>query len=249
LARTLGLGHYSNPSLLDFGGAGGHKRRPMAVQVKICGITSAEAADTAVRAGVDLAGLVFCPGSLRHLATAQAASLANRLRGRTRVVALLVDPQDDEVVAAVAAVDPDFLQLHGRETPDRVAQLRARFGRPVIKAMAVAEAADFASLPAYENVADMLLFDTKAHSGAGRAGGHGTAFDWQLLRGRTIKRPWLLAGGLDPENVVRAIRAVDAPGVDVSSGVEKLPGMKDPDLICAFAAAARAAHFAEATEA
>jgi phosphoribosylanthranilate isomerase len=221
----------------------------MAVQVKICGLTSADAADAAVRAGADLAGLVFCPGSPRHLAVAQGAALATRLRGRTRIVALLVDPQDDEVASAIAAVNPDFLQLHGRETPDRVARLRTRFGRLVIKAMPVAEAADFASLQAYENVADMLLFDAKAPPGAGRTGGHGAAFDWQLLRGRIIKRPWLLAGGLDPENVARAIRAVAAPGVDVSSGVEKSPGVKDPELILAFAAAARSAQFAEAPEA
>jgi len=130
----------SPPPLLDFEGEGGHKRRPMAVQVKICGLTSADAADAAVRAGADLAGLVFCPGSPRHLAVAQGAALATRLRGRTRIVALLVDPQDDEVASAIAAVNPDFLQLHGRETPDRVARLRTRFGRLVIKAMPVAEA-------------------------------------------------------------------------------------------------------------
>jgi phosphoribosylanthranilate isomerase len=126
-----------------------------------------------------------------------------------------------------------------------VAQLRARFDRPVIKSIAVAEEADFAALPAFEAVADMILFDAKAPGRSARAGGHGHAFDWQLLRGRTLKRPWFLAGGLDAENVRRAIRAAEAPGVDVSSGVETSPGLKDAERIRAFIAAARAAQFAE----
>jgi phosphoribosylanthranilate isomerase len=221
----------------------------MRVQVKICGITSAEAADAAAGAGADFAGLVFFPASPRDLKAEQGASLAARLRGRCRIVALLVDARDEEIAAAVQAARPDFLQLHGRETPERVAAIKARFTIPVIKSIAVAEAADLACVPAYETVADMLLFDAKAEASAVRPGGHGAAFDWQLLRGRKFSRPWLLAGGLDAGNVARAIGTGAAPGVDVSSGVETAPGNKDPQLIRDFIAAARQAEFAKEVEA
>jgi phosphoribosylanthranilate isomerase len=218
----------------------------MSVQVKICGITTPEAADAAVRAGADFAGLVFFPKSPRRVGSEQAAALASRLRGRCRVVALVADASDMEIETAVRAARPDFLQLHGRETPDRVASIRSRFGVPVIKSVPIAEANDFASVPGLERVADMLLFDAKAPDSARRPGGHGAAFDWQLLRGRSFSRPWLLAGGLSPQNVARAIRAADAPGVDISSGVETAPGVKSPELIRDFVAAARNAQFARA---
>jgi phosphoribosylanthranilate isomerase len=216
----------------------------MAIQVKICGIGSAEAADAALRAGADFVGLVFHPGSSRNLALDQASQLASRLRGRTRLVALLADPGDEDVDAALAATKADFIQLHGRETPERVVALRMRFGKPVIKAIAVAEAGDLVRIAAYEDVADMLLFDAKPPASATRAGGHGAPFDWQLLQGRRFKRPWLLAGGLNAENVTRAIRTAEAPGVDVSSGVETAPGIKSAELIATFVARARSAHFA-----
>ncbi|HEY2068495.1 MAG TPA: phosphoribosylanthranilate isomerase [Rhizomicrobium sp.] len=219
----------------------------MAIEVKICGLTNAEAADAALRAGVDYAGLVFHPASPRYVAPEQAASLAARLRGRTRIVALLADAKDDAIARAIAAAAPDFLQLHGRETVDRVAEIRSRFGRAVIKVISVADAADLANVAAYEGVADMLMFDTKAPAGADRPGGHGVAFDWQLLRGRNFSRPWLLAGGLNAENVARAIRSAEAPGVDVSSGVETAPGIKSAEMIGAFVAAARATQFAGAS--
>ena len=218
----------------------------MGILVKICGINSAEAADAAARARADLAGLVFHPKSPRHLSLEAARALAGRLRGKLRLVALLSDANDETVGAVLRAVTPDFLQLHGSETPERVGQLRARFGAPVIKAIAVAEAADFAAIPDYEAVADMLLFDAKAPVGAARQGGHGAAFDWQLLRGRKFSRPWLLAGGLHPGNVARALAVSGAPGVDVSSGVESAPGVKDVQLIADFVSAARNAKFAEA---
>ncbi len=230
--------------MLDFAGCGGDKRPPMTIQVKICGIASAAAADAAVRAGADFAGLVFHPRSPRRVALDQAAQLSARLAGRARVVALFGDPNDDDLAAAIAAVKPDFVQLHGREAPSRVAEIRARFGRPVIKAIAVAEAPDLECVPHYEHVADMFLFDAKPPRSATREGGHGAAFDWQLLRGRTFTRPWLLAGGLNPENVACAIRAAEAKAVDVSSGVETAPGVKDADLIGRFVACARAAQFA-----
>ncbi|MGH6870490.1 MAG: phosphoribosylanthranilate isomerase [Rhizomicrobium sp.] len=217
----------------------------MAIQVKICGITSADAADAALAAAADYAGLVFYPASPRFVTPDQAASLAARLRGRTRIVALLADAADDAVAAAMAAANPDFLQLHGKETPERAGEIRARFGRPVIKVVAVADASDLAAAASYET--DMLMFDARAPSGADRPGGLGAAFDWQLLRGRNFSRPWLLAGGLNAENVARAIRACDAPGVDVSSGVETAPGVKSPEMIRAFAAAARGAHYASAS--
>jgi len=216
----------------------------MAIQVKICGIASAEAADAALRAGTDFAGLVFHPRSPRNLTLDQAGQLASRLRGRTRLVALLADPSDEEIDRALAATKADFIQLHGHESPERVAAVRARFGKPVIKAIAVAEAGDLACVAAYENVADMLLFDARPAASAAREGGHGAPFDWQLLRGRRFKRPWLLAGGLNVDNVARAIRTAEAPGVDVSSGVETAPGIKSTELIAAFIARARSTQFA-----
>ena len=217
----------------------------MGILVKICGINSAEAADAAARAGADMAGLVFHPRSPRNLRPEQASALANRLRGKLRLAVLLSDPSDEAVAAAVAAVKPDFVQLHGAETPERVAAIRDRFRVGIIKAIAVADASDLAMASRYEDIADMLLFDAKPPSGAEREGGHGAAFDWQILRGRTFARPWLLAGGLNPDNVVRAIRSSEAPGVDVSSGVETSPGQKSGELISQFVANARSAQFAK----
>ena len=214
--------------------AGAISAPSMGVLVKICGINSVEAADAAVRAGADFAGLVFYRKSPRNLTLDQARSLAARMRGRTRLAALFVDASDEEIGAAVKAAEPDFVQLHGRETPARTADIRARFGVPVIKAFAVAEAPDLAGAANYD--AEMLLFDAKGES----PGGTGAAFDWQLLRGRNFSRPWLLAGGLNAENVARAIEVSGAPGVDVSSGVETAPGVKSPELIVEFAKEARA---------
>lgn len=216
----------------------------MAIQVKICGLTSVEAADAVLRAGADFAGLVFHPGSPRRVMAAQAGQLAERLRGRVRIVALLSDPRDEDLVAAVAAAQPDFFQLHGRETPERVATVRTKFGKPVIKAIPVGDSDDVAAALRYESVADMLLFDAKAPASATREGGHGAPFDWQLLQGRTFRRQWLLAGGLNCDNVVRAIRTARADGVDVSSGVETAPGVKDAQAILSFVSAARQAEFA-----
>ncbi|MDE2162207.1 MAG: phosphoribosylanthranilate isomerase [Alphaproteobacteria bacterium] len=218
----------------------------MSILVKICGINSAEAADAAVRAGADLAGLVFHPKSPRHLSLDAARALAERMRGRLRIVALVADADDATIAAVAQAVQPVYLQLHGKEAPERTGQVRARFGLPVIKAISIAEAADFDAVPEYEIAADLLLFDAKAPDGAPRPGGHGAAFDWQLLRGRSFSHPWLLAGGLTPDNVARAIAASGAPGVDVSSGVETAPGVKSTQLIADFVSAARKAQFAEA---
>lgn len=218
----------------------------MGIEVKICGITSVAAADAALRAHADFAGLMFHVGSPRNLAPEQASALAARLRGQTRIVAVLSNPRDEDIALALRTAKPDFLQLHGHETPDRVAAIRTQSTLPVIKVVAVADAADFAAVAAYEKIADILLFDTKAPAGAAREGGHGAAFDWQLLRGRTFSRPWLLAGGLNPDNVARAIQTANAPGVDVSSGVETSPGVKNVELIAAFVQSARSAHTVQA---
>jgi phosphoribosylanthranilate isomerase len=230
--------------LLDFTGVRRDKRHPMGVLVKICGINSFTAADAALSAGADFTGLVFYRNSPRNLALDQARSLAARMRGRVKLVALFADAGDAEIARAVETVVPDFLQLHGGETPERVAAIRTRFAIPVIKAVAVADAADVTAAERYE--ADMFLFDAKAPQGAAAPGGLGAAFDWQLLRGRSFSRSWLLAGGLNAGNVARAIRACDAPGVDVSSGVESAPGVKDAGMIAEFVTAARRASYSEA---
>jgi phosphoribosylanthranilate isomerase len=219
----------------------------MGVRVKICGITSAEAADAAVRARADLAGFVFHAPSSRNLRFEQASAMARQVRGRIRVVALMADPSDEQVAAVAQAVAPDYFQLHGRETPARVGELVTRFRIPAIKGFGVAEAADLANVAAYNDVAEMFLFDAKAPASAATPGGHGVAFDWQLLKGRKFARPWLLAGGLDAGNVARAIAAAEAPGVDVSSGVESAPGVKDAERIRAFVDAARGARIADQT--
>jgi phosphoribosylanthranilate isomerase len=211
----------------------------MGLLVKICGITSIEAADAAARAGADIAGLNFHTRSPRYLKPEQASALAGRMRGKLQIAAVLSDPSDEVLAAAVSAAKPDYLQLHGAESPDRVAAIRDRYGVAIIKAIAVAEAGDFDQVAKYEGSADMFLFDAKAPAAADREGGHGMAFDWQMLRGRTFPRPWLLAGGLNPQNVARAIRSSQAPGVDVSSGVEISPGHKSADLIVPFVAIAR----------
>jgi phosphoribosylanthranilate isomerase len=218
----------------------------MAVLVKICGINSAGAADAVLRAGADFVGLNFHPKSPRFVAPEQAKSLADRMRGRIKLVALVVDPSDEMLAGVLTVTRPDFVQLHGAETPARVAAIRSRFALPVIKVLGVAEPADFANLAAYEDAADMMMFDARPPAGAERAGGHGTAFDWQILRGRKFARPWMLAGGLTPENVARAVAISEAPIVDVSSGVESAPGVKDAEKIAAFVTAARNAHYGAA---
>ncbi len=218
----------------------------MGVLVKICGINSVESADAAVRAGADFVGFVFHAGSRRNLSPDFARALADHLRGRVRLVALVADAGDGWIAPIVQAVRPDFLQLHGSETPERIAALRSRFDTAILKSIPVADASDLSGVAGYEAVSDMLLFDAKAPKGAERPGGHGAAFDWQLLRGRSFSKPWLLAGGLKPDNVARAIASSGAPGVDVSSGVESTPGNKSPDLIRDFIDAARGAQYAEA---
>jgi phosphoribosylanthranilate isomerase len=211
----------------------------MPVQVKICGINSAAAADAALRAGAEFGGLVFFAKSPRNLSLEQGALLAERMRGRLRLAALVVDESDEKLAAIAAQVKPDFFQLHGRETPARAADIRARFGIPIIKALAVADPGDLSKASAYDDVAEMFLFDAVPAADAARPGGHGAAFDWQILQGRNFARPWFLAGGLTPENVARAVQVSGAKMVDVSSGVEIAPGLKSESRIVEFVAAAK----------
>ncbi|HEX4027924.1 MAG TPA: phosphoribosylanthranilate isomerase [Rhizomicrobium sp.] len=211
----------------------------MTVAVKICGLASPDAIDAAAGAGAVYGGLVFHPRSPRFVALDQARALAGHMRGRLKSVALITDMDDAGIAALVKAVAPDFLQLHGRETVQRTVDIRARFGLPVIKALPVAEASDLAVAVDYEKVADMLMFDARPPKGAQRPGGHGAAFDWKLLTGRSFRKPWFLAGGLDPENVARAIALSGAELVDVSSGVESAAGVKDAARIVAFINATR----------
>jgi len=216
-----------------------HKPPEMSVSVKICGITSAEAADAAIEAGAAYGGLVFHPRSPRCLSLEAGAALAARLRGRLRTVALIADLDDVGIEAVVQAVRPDLLQLHGSESVARVAAIRTRFGLPVIKAVAIAEAGDLSALPEIEAVADMLLFDARPPADAAYRGGHGAAFDWKILSGRRFSKPWFLAGGLTADNVARAIALSGAQLVDVSSGVESAPGVKSAARIAEFTAAVR----------
>lgn len=212
----------------------------MTIRVKICGLTEPSAIAAAVAAGAAYLGFVFFPKSPRNLTIAQARALALEVPVGVAKVALVVDADDATIGAILDQVPIDMLQLHGHESPDRVAQVRARFGLPVMKAVGIAEAADLDRLPAYEAVADQILVDAKAPKGAALPGGNGLAFDWRLIAGRTWDKPWVLAGGLTPDNVAAAVRLTGARQVDVSSGVESAPGVKDGALIRAFVAAASA---------
>jgi len=208
--------------------------------VKICGLSTPETLDAALAAGADMVGFVFFPRSPRHVGFEAARALGARARGRAKIVALTVDADDALLADIGAALGPDVLQLHGGETPERVAAIGARFGRRTMKAIGVAAPEDLASAAAYDGPADLLLIDAKPPKGAVLPGGNGLPFDWRLARGFRPNRPWLLSGGLGPMNVAEAIRATGAGGVDVSSGVESAPGVKDPLKIAAFVAAARA---------
>jgi phosphoribosylanthranilate isomerase len=213
----------------------------MTILVKICGVNDRAAMDAAVAAGADMVGFVFHPPSPRAVSPADAAALSARHRGGPLRVGLFVDAPDEAIAAALAAVPLDLLQLHGAEDAARCAALRQRFGVPVMRALGIAAAADLAALGTFAPAVDRFLLDGKPPPGAALPGGNALAFDWTLLAGRRIPRPWLLAGGLTPATVATAIRVSGAGGVDVSSGVERARGVKDPALIAAFVAAARGA--------
>ncbi len=213
----------------------------MAIWVKICGVKTAEALDAALDARADLVGFVFFPPSPRYLDLSLARALASRVGDRAGIVALTVDADDRLLVDIVETVRPMLLQLHGHETPERLAAIKARFALPVMKALAVETRADLDRIKAYAGAADRLLFDARPPRAATRPGGLGRPFDWTLLQGLDPGRPFIVSGGLDAENVAEALRVTRAQGVDVSSGVERAPGDKDPAKIRAFIEAAHAA--------
>lgn len=209
------------------------------IRVKICGLRSADDISAAAKAGAAYVGFVFFPKSPRHVEIEQAVELAGLVPFGLCKVALTVNATDDELDAIIAAVPLDMLQLHGKESPERVAYVKERYGLPVMKAIGVADASDLPQIDLYSAVADQLLIDAKPPKDAALPGGNGLAFDWRLLAGRKYwQRPWMLAGGLTPDNVAEAIRMTGASQVDVSSGVEEEPGRKSPELIRAFVEAA-----------
>jgi phosphoribosylanthranilate isomerase len=212
-------------------------------KVKICGLKTVEAVEAAVAGGADYVGFVFYEPSPRNVTPAVASALARRVQGRAKVVALLVDPDDSLLDQVVSAIDPDVIQLHGWETPSRVAEIRKRWSRPVMKAVHVETWADAEAGLYYLDAADLILFDAKASPRFIEAlpGGNGIPFDWRTLLAVKGKLPFMLSGGLTPENVAEAIRLTGAEAVDVSSGVEVRPGEKDPERIRRFLAAVKAA--------
>ncbi|MCC7320743.1 MAG: phosphoribosylanthranilate isomerase [Rubellimicrobium sp.] len=213
----------------------------MPVLVKICGLSDRAGIAAAAQAGARYAGFVFFPKSPRAVSVATARDLAAQVPFGIAKVALVVDADDALIDAITGAVGIDMLQLHGAESPERVADIRARTGLPVMKAMGIAGRDDMERLAPYFTVADQILVDARPPAGAQLPGGNGIAFDWRLVAGRRWPRPWMLAGGLTPDNVAEAIRLTGARQVDVSTGVESAPGQKDPDRIARFTAAAHAA--------
>ncbi|MEH6519752.1 phosphoribosylanthranilate isomerase [Sulfitobacter sp.] len=211
---------------------------PSDTAVKICGLRDSANIRAAAQAGARYVGFVFFPKSPRHIEFQDAAALAATVPMGICKVALTVNADDAMLDALTQAVPLDMLQLHGSESPERVAQVKARYGLPVMKAIGVADRADLAQLDLYAGVADQLLVDAKPPKGADLPGGNGLAFDWQLLAGRVWRSPWMLAGGLTPDNVAEAIKRTGARQVDVSSGVEREVGVKDPNLIRALIQAA-----------
>jgi phosphoribosylanthranilate isomerase len=212
----------------------------MSTSIKICGVNSPEALAAALQAGADMVGFVFYEPSPRFVGLDTARNFARHCKERAEIVALTVDAPDATLEAILRRVGPAYFQLHGQESPERVAEIQEKYGVSVIKAIGVAEAADLGLVDAYEQ-ADALLLDAKPPKGAVLPGGNGEPFDWSLVSKFNPGKPWLLSGGLTPENVAQAIRASGARSVDVSSGVESAPGVKNPLRIAAFIEAARRA--------
>jgi phosphoribosylanthranilate isomerase len=212
----------------------------MSLLVKICGLSTRETLEVALDAGADMVGFVFFPPSPRHLSLEAGRELGRQVRRRALTVALTVDADDATLDNIMDALSPDLFQLHGRESVARLRDIKQRFGRPVMKAVPVETAADLAVLPGYAAVADRILFDARAPKDATRPGGLGAPFDWHLLEKLDLDLPYMVSGGLSAANVAEALRITGAGGVDVSSGVESAPGVKDPELIEAFIRACRA---------
>ncbi|HEV7385000.1 MAG TPA: phosphoribosylanthranilate isomerase [Phenylobacterium sp.] len=213
----------------------------MGVQAKICGISTPEAVTAALEGGAAFLGFMFFEKSPRNVAPEAAWRLAQPVRGKARVVAVMVDPNDAEADRIAQILQPDLIQLHGKETPARARAIGQRTGAGIIKVAPVSEASDLEAAREFETVAEHLMFETKPPKDAERPGGLGQPFDWTLLAGRKFQRPWFLAGGLDPWNLAEAVQQSGAPLLDVSSGVERGAGLKDPALIAAFLDAAKRA--------
>jgi phosphoribosylanthranilate isomerase len=209
--------------------------------VKICGLNTPEALDAALAAGADFVGAVSFPKSPRHLDMLTAAALFERARGRAGIVAVTVDADDHLLTEIGLLLRPDLIQLHGSESPERVLQAKRLTRAGAVKALPVRTSADLAAAREFEPVADWLMFDAKPPESSDLPGGVGHAFDWQVMAGYVSSLPWFLAGGLSAENIAEAVRITRAPGLDVSSGVESAPGVKDPSRIAAFLKAARSA--------
>jgi phosphoribosylanthranilate isomerase len=212
----------------------------MTLLVKICGLSTRETLDAALAAGADMVGFVFFPPSPRHLSPGTARELGRQAKGRAVKVALTVDADDVTFENILETLQPDILQLHGKETTARLRDIKAKFGLPVMKALPVETAADLAPLAGYAGVADRILFDARPPKDATRPGGLGAVFDWHVLEKLDLELPFMVSGGLNAANVAEAVRVTCAGGVDVSSGVERAPGIKDPEMIRAFIRAARA---------
>jgi phosphoribosylanthranilate isomerase len=212
----------------------------MSLIVKICGLSTPSTLDAALAAGSDMVGFVFFPASPRHVDLDTARVLGKQARGRATKVALSVDADDALLANSIDALQPQILQLHGSESVARIRDIKQKFGLPVMKALPVASKADLAVLPGYAAVCDRILFDAKPPKDATRPGGLGEPFDWHLLEGLNLALPYMVSGGLDAGNVAEALRITRAGGVDISSGVESAPGIKDPDMIRDFIRAARA---------
>ena len=215
----------------------------MSPRVKICGVSTVDVLEAAVSEGASDVGLVFFPRSPRNVSAEEAAALSAAAPAEITVVGLFVDPPDETLESVLSVARLDLLQLHGSESPERVAEIRRRTGKPAMKAIKVAGPDDIEAARRYDGIADRLLFDAKAPSTEGRymPGGNALTFDWRMLAGLAWPCPWMLSGGLTPETVAEAIRTSGAPGVDVSSGVESAPGVKDTSLIAAFIRAAEGA--------
>jgi phosphoribosylanthranilate isomerase len=212
----------------------------MSLLVKICGLSTRETLDVALDAGADMVGFVFFPPSPRHVSLETGRELGRQVKRRALKVALTVDADDAMLANIMDALSPDIFQLHGKESVARLRDIKQRFGRPVMKVVPVATSADLAVLPGYAEVAERILFDARAPKDATRPGGLGTPFDWPLLGNLELNLPYMVSGGLKADNVAEALRVTRAGGVDVSSGVENAPGVKDPELIKAFIRAVRA---------
>ncbi|MCQ0092404.1 phosphoribosylanthranilate isomerase [Roseovarius sp. M141] len=209
------------------------------IRIKMCGLTQPDDVTAAAAAGAQCVGFVFFPRSPRHVSHDAAAALAQATPGGIIKVALTVDADDAQLDALIDTVPLDMLQLHGSEPPARVTEVKARYGLPVMKAVGIAEPEDLVQIDRYARVADQLLIDAKPPKGAALPGGNALAFDWSLIAGRDWALPWMLAGGLTPENAAQAVRRTGANQLDVSSGIESAPGVKDAALMRAFVAATR----------